>query len=69
MKIPKFNLSYSDDYFKNDDLKSGLKERAVKGAGVTIFSHASIYGVQIIGTMILARILTPDNFGLLAQRV
>lgn len=67
MKIPKFNLSCSDRYFENDDLKLDLKKRATQGAGATIFSHALAYGVQVIGTIILARLLTPDNFGLIAM--
>lgn len=53
--------------FDNIDLKSELKERAIKGAGITIFSHFTSYGIQFIGTIILARMLTPDNFGLITM--
>ena len=55
------------DYFSNDNLRAGLKERALRGAGATVFSHFSMFAIQLIGTIILARLLTPDDFGLVAM--
>ena len=39
----------------------------MRGAGATIFSQVAKYGIQMIGTMILARILKPEDFGLVAM--
>jgi len=60
-------LSNKEEYFNNGHLKSGLKKRALSGAGVTVLSQVSMYGIQMIGTIVLARILTPDDFGLIAM--
>ena len=62
MKPPK-----EDEYFASDQLRSNLKARAIRGAGATVFSQASQYAIQMIGTVILARLLTPDAFGLVAM--
>ncbi len=67
MKISKHKSLNNDKYFNTDILRSGLKKRAVKGAGVTVFSQFSTYVIQMIGTIILARLLTPDHFGLFAM--
>ena len=56
-----------DTYFSNEHLKSGFKGRALRGVGVTVFSQVSIYSIQMIGTIILARLLTPNDFGLVAM--
>jgi len=39
---------------------------AVRGAGATVFSSGVGLAIQIAGTMILARLLTPQDFGLVA---
>ncbi len=57
----------SHDYFSTDHLKSGLKKRAVGGAGVSVISQVATYSIQMVSTIILARILTPDDFGLVAM--
>lgn len=44
-----------------------LRGKAVKGAGATILSNGSIFLIQLLGTMVLARLLTPDDFGLIAM--
>ncbi len=53
--------------FDTDHLKVGLKRRAVRGSGVTIISQIVSFFIQFAGTMILARILTPEDFGLIAM--
>jgi O-antigen/teichoic acid export membrane protein len=55
------------DYFQTDHLKSGLRAKAVRGAGAVIFSQMFSVAGQLVGTMILARLLTPVDFGLLAM--
>lgn len=43
----------------------GLRRRAVRSAGITVSSQALMFIVQLGGTFVLARILTPKDFGLI----
>ncbi|UCF30269.1 MAG: lipopolysaccharide biosynthesis protein [bacterium] len=54
-------------YFNTDHLKPELKRHAVRGAGATIFSNVMSYAIQMIGTIVLARLLSPDDFGLITM--
>jgi len=56
-----------DEYFNTDHLKKDLKSRAVKGGGLAIFTSSAKYLVNIMGTIVLARLLAPADFGLLAM--
>lgn len=55
------------DYFDIGHIKSDLKNKAFQGATAAIFSQVSIYLIQMAGVMVLARILTPEDFGLVAM--
>jgi len=44
-----------------------LRQLAVRGAGMTLLSGGIGVGVQVIATLILARLLTPRDFGLIAM--
>ena len=44
-----------------------LRLVAVRGAGVTVFSSILGLAVQIVATVVLARILTPGDFGVVAM--
>jgi O-antigen/teichoic acid export membrane protein/glycosyltransferase involved in cell wall biosynthesis len=44
-----------------------VRRLAVKGAGATVLSSTLALGLQIIATMVLARLLTPADFGLVAM--
>lgn len=44
-----------------------MRGLAVRGAGVTVFSAGLGLAVQIVSTMILARLLTPRDFGLVTM--
>lgn len=55
------------DYFAQYTLDTDLKKRAVNGAGFAVFSRISTYGIQLVGTFILARMLRPEDFGLVAM--
>ncbi|HPQ44608.1 MAG TPA: lipopolysaccharide biosynthesis protein [Syntrophales bacterium] len=59
----------ADIYFNKDFQLKSLKARAIKGAGATVFAQIVNYGIQVVGTVILARILMPDDFGLIAMVV
>ncbi|HKV82884.1 MAG TPA: lipopolysaccharide biosynthesis protein [Candidatus Sulfotelmatobacter sp.] len=49
------------------DAGDKLRLVAVRGAGVTVFSSILGLAVQIIATVVLARILTPGDFGVVAM--
>ena len=44
-----------------------LRQLAVEGAGSTLLSGAAALGIQIVGTIVLARLLTPKDFGLVTM--
>ncbi len=45
----------------------GLRQLAVRGAGVSLFSGGVGLAIQIVSTAVLARILVPQDFGLVAM--
>lgn len=45
----------------------GLRRAAVRGAGVTMFSSGVSFVLQIAATMVLARLLTPADFGIVTM--
>jgi O-antigen/teichoic acid export membrane protein len=44
-----------------------LRRLAVQGAGATVFSGGVVLLVQIVGTVVLARLLAPRDFGVVAM--
>lgn len=44
-----------------------LAKRTVRNAGVTVFAQASVFVIQMLGTVVLARLLTPSDFGLVTM--
>ena len=44
-----------------------LRRKAVRGAGLTIASGGTILAVQIVATVVLARLLVPQDFGVVAM--
>lgn len=67
MKISEATSLKADPFFNQGQLKADLKKKAIRGAGATVFSQVAVYGIQMIGTVILARLLSPDDFGLVAM--
>lgn len=45
----------------------GLRHLAIRGAAVTIFCQGMALAIQIIATVVLARLLTPADFGVVAM--
>jgi PST family polysaccharide transporter len=45
----------------------GLRQAAVRGAGVMIFAEGASFAVQMGATLVLARLLTPDDFGVVSM--
>lgn len=44
-----------------------LARRAVRGAGATLFAQGGGIGVQLVATIVLARLLTPADFGVVTM--
>jgi O-antigen/teichoic acid export membrane protein len=56
-----------DRYFDTDHLKASLKTRALRGGAVTIATQAASFALTMASIAILARLLTPDDYGLMAM--
>jgi PST family polysaccharide transporter len=54
-------------YLRTDDLKYELARRTAKGGAVTVGSQALKFLLSIVATMVLARLLTPDDYGLIGM--
>jgi PST family polysaccharide transporter len=57
----------NEGHFETKHLQTDLKKRAIKGAGFTIAGQTINFGVQTVGTIILARLLTPGDFGVVTM--
>ncbi|MDG5816875.1 lipopolysaccharide biosynthesis protein [Chitinispirillales bacterium ANBcel5] len=60
---------HGKDYFETQHLKDGLKNKAIKGGTVTVIARAIDYILHTVGTVFLARLLSPEDFGLVAMVV
>jgi PST family polysaccharide transporter len=47
--------------------QGGLRRVAVRNAGVTVLSQAVAFAVQMVGTIVLARLLKPTDFGVVTM--
>lgn len=56
-----------DQYLKIEDIRRDLRGQAIRGGGVTILSRLLYQCLQIVGTMFLARMIAPGEFGLMAM--
>jgi len=69
MKNIRPETSRNENYFPTAQLKPQLKSLAIKGTGAAVFAQLFNYGIHMIGTIILARILAPGDFGLVTMVV
>jgi PST family polysaccharide transporter len=53
--------------FDTKHLQGDLKKRSLKSGAVTLTSQGMMFVIQLASTMILARILTPDDYGMMAM--
>lgn len=60
-------MQKANSHLDTDHLKSDLKRRTVRGATATVLGQVIKLLLQIGSTMVLARLLTPDDFGLVAM--
>lgn len=66
-KIPIHPSSDSESHFATEHLSADLKGRSVRGGAVTFAAQGAKFFLQLGSTMVLARILTPQDFGLIAM--
>lgn len=59
--------SAHDRHFRTDHLMSDLKGRSIRGGAVTVSSQAFKFFLSTGSTAVLARLLTPADFGLIAM--
>jgi len=55
--------------FDTKHLQGDLKKRSLKSGAVTLTSQGLMFVIQLASTMILARILTPQDYGMMAMVV
>ena len=58
---------HNQGHIKTDHLLLDLKQRTISGGVVTMSSQAAKFGLSVASTVILARLLTPRDFGLVAM--
>ncbi len=64
---PAPEASRPDTFFDTEHLKSDLKRRSVRGGAATVLGQGASFVIRTASTMVLARLLTPADFGLIAM--
>lgn len=54
-------------HFRTEHLRNDIKIRSIHGGLVTLLAQISKFVLQLASTMVLARLLTPSDFGLVAM--
>ena len=57
----------NEQYFNTDHLKADLKGRSVRGGAVTMAAQVSKFILQMGSTVVLARLLAPEDYGLIGM--
>jgi O-antigen/teichoic acid export membrane protein len=53
--------------FDTEHLKNDLKARSVRGGAATMLGQGTLFVIQTASTIVMARLLTPADFGLIAM--
>ena len=56
-----------NNYFDTKHLRADLKKRTLRSGAITMTSQAVLFCLRLISTIVLARLLNPDDFGLIAM--
>ncbi len=59
--------AYNDEHIKTDHLLPDLKRHTISGGAITIAAQIAKFMLNLISTVILARLLSPRDFGLVAM--
>ncbi|MBE9213111.1 lipopolysaccharide biosynthesis protein [Plectonema cf. radiosum LEGE 06105] len=57
----------NEQYFSTDHLKADLKGRSVRGGAVTMAAQITKFVLQMGSTVVLARLLVPEDYGLIGM--
>jgi O-antigen/teichoic acid export membrane protein len=57
----------NDHHFRTDHLLANLKKRTISSGFITVTSQGTQFALTLASTMLLARLLAPRDFGLLAM--
>lgn len=68
-KFQQKRMTSSKDYFSTDQLRNNLKDRALRGGAFIASAQGVKFFVRMGSTVILARLLTPEDFGKVAMVV
>jgi O-antigen/teichoic acid export membrane protein len=55
--------------FESNERSTGLARKSLRGGATTLITQGVQFGLQMSGTVILARLLTPGDYGLLGMAV
>lgn len=55
------------DWFSEPVVQGEIKNKAVRGAAISAFSHIANQAISTLSLIVLARLLTPADFGLIAM--
>ena len=61
------NSNTSEQYFSTDHVKSNLAGRTARGGAVAIVSQGLKFVITIAATSVMARLLTPNDYGLIGM--
>src|SRR5690349_16761707 len=56
-----------EHFFRTDHLDAGLKSRAMRGGALSIGIQACKITLNLVSISVLGRILTPEDYGLVAM--
>jgi O-antigen/teichoic acid export membrane protein len=61
------SVARTKQLFETEHLKADLKGRSVRGGIATMLGQAATFVVQTASTVVLARLLTPEDYGMIAM--
>lgn len=67
MSIPKVTTTQGEEYFRTDHLRANLGGRTARGGAVAILSQGLKFVITIAATSVMARLLTPQDYGLVGM--
>ncbi|MGH9881452.1 MAG: oligosaccharide flippase family protein, partial [Pyrinomonadaceae bacterium] len=68
-EVPNLPNQKGGEHFSTDHLKKDLAGRTARGGMITITSHGLRFVITIAATIVMARLLTPRDYGLIAMVV
>jgi PST family polysaccharide transporter len=60
-------MTSGEEFTDTKLLHTDLKKKVLVGASFSVFAQTANYGIQTVGTIVLARLLSPEDFGLVTM--